>query len=703
MHESIKKNNTLLIVDDDPATRHMLMHTLDDHGYKFIEAENGLQALEQFNKHCIDLILMDVQMPKLDGIGACARIRELDNNDVPIIIMTGMNDSEVVEASFDAGATEFITKPINCPLLAQRIRYALRNETLKQEIQKSQIELNRAQTIAQMGHWHFDVSKMLMSLSVNTRHLYNFTENDLSEIKFQNFLDFLPAEYSKGLEHNILMCIKQPQESKKSQFELLWRYNNKNNEDRFIELHWETECDENGGAIRLNGISQDITDRKRAEATIEHQAFYDHLTNLPNRRLFVERLKQGIHYAERSEQLMAVVFIDCDRFKPINDALGHKAGDALLISIADRLKGCVYTQDTVCRVSGDEFALLLENIKHIDDVERVVKNIIKAISEPHQLMENKVFTSVSVGIALHPFDCHGNSDLLALADMAMYHAKKNGGNQYKYYNAQMNVENSERNKLEQDLRDALNNNELLLYYQPQNYIDEKRKMVGVEALLRWQHPEKGLIPPLEFISIAEETGLIVEIGEWVIKTACLQVAAWKKQGFGDIRMGVNLSPRQFNQTNLDKVIKEAISYSGIKPEFLDLEITESVSMLNIESTIKILNKFKKIGVRVSLDDFGTGYSSLSYLQKMPIDTLKIDRAFIRNLHKNKKDQAFVVAIITMAHSLGMEVIAEGVELEEQFEFLKTLNCEMAQGYMFSPPVPVDELTPFLLSIEEHCK
>jgi len=438
-------------------------------------------------------------------------------------------------------------------------------------------------------------------------------------------------------------------------------------------------------------------DRKEVNyrQSIEHQAFYDHLTGLPNRRLLKDRMEHASAQTLRNECLMAVLFIDCDRFKPINDSLGHAVGDGLLVSIADRLKKHVRDSDTVCRFSGDEFCVLLEGIEHMSLIDRIAQSLIDAIALPHYIEGHKVFTTISVGITVFPLDHKEGSGLLTSADIAMYHAKQNGGGQYEYYDSEMNTQSKERLALELDLHDALANEELELYYQPLNAISGEREVIGAEALLRWNHPERGLVPPNDFIEIAESTGLIVPIGEWVLMTACKQAAVWEKKGYGQITISVNLSPRQFVDTKLVTAVEQAITKSGIQASQLDLEITESTAMDKIEKTIDILHKLKELGVHVSIDDFGTGYSSLSHLQQMPIDNLKIDRSFVKNLHKSSKDKAFIQAIVTMARTLGMKTIAEGVELNEQFVFLQDVECEIAQGFLFSKPVPAKDFMTIL--------
>ena len=441
----------------------------------------------------------------------------------------------------------------------------------------------------------------------------------------------------------------------------------------------------------LRLISKNEKQQENHRQDIEYQAFYDHLTGLANRRLLNDRMQHAILQAERNEILMAVLFIDCDRFKPINDTLGHTVGDNLLISISNRLKEKVRNSDTVCRVSGDEFVILLEEIDNVSNIDRLAQSLLDVIAEPHYLEGHKVFTTVSIGITVYPIDKKDVNGLLTSADIAMYHAKQKGGNHYEYFNADMNTRSKQWLSFEQDLHEALTKNQFEVYYQPLNTIDSKRKVVGVEALLRWHHPKHGLVPPSDFISIAEDNGLIVPIGEWVLLAACKQVKKWEQLGQGKLSVSVNLSPRQFSDENLVPAIKSAIKTSGITASQLSLEITESTAMYTIDKSINILHKIKELGVKLSIDDFGTGYSSLSYLQQMPIDNLKIDRSFITNLHSSSKDKAFVQAIVTMAKTLGLKTIAEGVEIEEQFLILNDMGCDIAQGFLFSQAMPEKDI------------
>jgi len=427
-------------------------------------------------------------------------------------------------------------------------------------------------------------------------------------------------------------------------------------------------------------------ERKRYQEQLEHQANYDQLTGLPNRNLLLDRLKQAVH-SQRQVRSIAVVFIDLDHFKFINDSLGHTAGDVLLQKMAERLRSAVRDGDTVARMGGDEFILVLDDQHNEDVVFRAMQRIVAKVTEPMTIDGRELFVTCSAGISLHPQDGTDVETLLKNADAAMYRAKENGRNNFQFYLAEMNTLVNERLSLETSLRRALERNELILHYQPKHDLKTGR-IVGVEALVRWQHPEAGLLYPDRFIPLAEETGLIVPIGEWVLRTACAQNRAWQDAGLPPVVMSVNLSPRQFRQDALFKLVARILSETGLRPEYLEMEITESMVMHNAEASIAILKGLQEIGVHLSVDDFGTGYSSLAYLKNLPIEILKIDRSFVHDINgaSGKKDGVLAQAIISLGHSLKLKVIAEGVEEEGQLEFLKAHHCDEAQGFLFSKAV-----------------
>ncbi|MDR3013060.1 MAG: EAL domain-containing protein [Chitinispirillales bacterium] len=416
--------------------------------------------------------------------------------------------------------------------------------------------------------------------------------------------------------------------------------------------------------------------------------YYDSLTMLPNRLLLQDRLEFMINHARRNNELMALLLLDIDRFKLINDTFGYEIGDALLQLMADRLITCVRDVDVVFRSGDDEFAIILEEVAHQEDASKVAKRILNACAGVIKVSGHDIHTSVCIGISIFPIDGDGKVPILQNAETAMHRAREVGLNNYQHYKPSMNARALERLTLENDLRNALGRGELSTFFQPQVEI-KTGKITGMEALIRWRHPEHGMIPPNQFIPIAEDTGLILSIGEWVLRSACAQARKWQKTG-EPLIISVNLSANQFQQEDLVPLVESALRDSGMLPSLLELEITESMSMKNPEDTLKTLTSLKDLGVRIAIDDFGTGYSSLSYLKRFPIDTLKIDRSFLMDIPENSRDAEIVKAIIAMSHSLNLSVIAEGVEKETQAQYLLEHGCEKMQGYLFSPPVPAQE-------------
>ena len=465
------------------------------------------------------------------------------------------------------------------------------------------------------------------------------------------------------------------------------------------ELYWEFVQispirNSNGEITHVIKVSEDITERKKAEETIQRMAYYDNLTGLPNRTLFNDRLTQAIAHAQRKNEILAVLFLDLDRFKLINDTLGHAMGDKLLQSVSNKLKEYVRKDDTVSRSSGDEFTLLFTGITNTKDVEMMAQKIIKALRQPFVFGNHELNITTSLGIAIYPKDGKNGETLLKNADTAMYHAKERGRDNFECYNHSLHEKATKKLLLDTKLRLALEKDQFILHYQPQIEIHTEQ-IVGVEALLRWQHPDLGLVSPMDFISTAEGSGMIVPIGEWVLRTACMQIKSWQNLGIPPIRISVNLSAQSFIRQNLVEVINKTLKQTGVSPHLLEIEITESTIMKNIESTIYKLSKLKELGINISIDDFGTGYSSLSYLRKFPIHTLKIDGSFIRDILGNQDDAAIVTAIIAMAKKLRLKLVAEGVETKEQLAFLKQQKCDMAQGYLISRPLPTREIEKLL--------
>jgi diguanylate cyclase (GGDEF)-like protein len=429
------------------------------------------------------------------------------------------------------------------------------------------------------------------------------------------------------------------------------------------------------------------------ESRIHHLAHHDPLTNLPNRVLFHDRLEQMMIKAHRTSRQVALLFLDLDRFQQVNKTLGHDTGDQLLKIVANRLQSAIRKSDTVVRMGGDEFAVILDDIKNQQDVSFVAGKILQSLAEVITVGEYELYTTTSIGISLFPDDSEEVEGLMRCAETAMYRVKDGGKNSYQYYTANMNTRALEFLLLEAGLRKALEQNELVLFYQPQFDL-VTRELIGMEALLRWKHPERGMVSPADFIPLAEETGLIIPIGEWVMRAACKQNKAWQEAGYKPVRMAVNLSGRQFRLDNITETVAQILDETKLDPRHMELEFTESIIMRRVESTITKLEQLKQMGVMLAIDDFGTGYSSLSYLKMFPIDKLKIDRSFIKNIDTDENDAMIANSIIALAHSMKLEVVAEGVEEERQLQLLQERGCDAMQGFLLGRPVPAEEFTEF---------
>ncbi len=452
--------------------------------------------------------------------------------------------------------------------------------------------------------------------------------------------------------------------------------------------------DQSGTITHYVSTGKDISERIRVHEHLQHMAHHDALTDLPNRSLFLDRLQQSLNRARWHDRLVAVMFMDLDRFKIINDTLGHNIGDQLLLQLSQRLNKTVRDGDTIARFGGDEFAILLDDIDSDSHISSLAQKMLDTLAVPFKINKQELFVTASIGVSIFPNDGDDSETLLRNADVAMYRAKDLGKNNYQFHSDDLSARIFERMTLETHLRHALERDEFILYYQPQ--IDARTQNIsGVEALLRWQHPELGLVTPNNIVPLLEETGLIEQVGHWVLETACRQSRVWHDAGWSYLHMSVNISSRQFNNTDFIPSLHDIINQTEINPEFLELELTESMLMRNASTTVNALHSLSGLGVRFAIDDFGTGYSSLTYLRRFPIDTIKIDRSFIHDVTDNPDDAAIASAIIVMAQSLSLNVIAEGVENQEQLDFLTSRNCYYLQGNFFSRPLPAEELTQLL--------
>jgi diguanylate cyclase (GGDEF)-like protein/PAS domain S-box-containing protein len=532
--------------------------------------------------------------------------------------------------------------------------------------------------------WEGDLEGGITYVSSRVQSVWGYSDQEL--------IGRTPAEFMPpGEAERVRDWLAQNMRADGAFRDLEHRIVNRSGETRWLLVNAVGLFDQHGRRIGHRGTGRDVTDRKLAEARISYLATRDPLTELPNRVLFNDRLEQGIVAARRSGQSLALLFIDLDRFKYINDSLGHQVGDLLLKEVAARMLNCIRKGDTLSRLGGDEFVVTLEGLQQAEDAAQVAGKIIRALARPIEIGPHTLTTSCSIGISIYPDDAEDDRTLMKNADTAMYHAKERGRNNYQFFSPEMNVRAVERHTLETALRRAIERQEFVLYYQPQVDIRSGR-VVGMEALLRWVHPERGLLTPGTFIAVAEESGLIEPIGQWALRTACERAKAWQEAGYPPLKMAINISPRQLlKPREFSRGITRILNATGLDPNYLELEMTESLLLHNAEENIAVMRKLGKDGVRIAVDDFGTGYSSLAYLRQLPIDALKIDRSFVRDIESDPEDVAIIQAIVAMGHSLNLQVTAEGVESLGQLQALAKLGCDEYQGYLFSRPLPAVEI------------
>jgi diguanylate cyclase (GGDEF)-like protein/PAS domain S-box-containing protein len=690
-----------LVVDDDLSLRLSMCAALTKAGFTTIEAENGRQAIDSFQSNRPDLILLDVIMPDMDGFETCKAIRKLQEGRYSQILMvTGLDDTESIERAFEAGANDFVSKPLNWTMLGHRGKYMLRAGRAFQELNRNKHRLSRTQELAKLGNWDLDLINNTFHCSAQALRLLGAKESE-GEVTYKNF--FKPVvvqERDKVIEH-IESAIRANRP-----FSINYRIILPDGTQRFILNSGEIFYNENGVAEEVSGAVQDVTQLKNAEEEIRLLAFYDGLTGLANRILFMDRLDREIAASKRHERIFALLFLDLDQFKRINDTFGHHVGDLLLKSVSETLQKCIRNTDTAARVvntdseafiarlGGDEFILLLSDINAPENASVVARRILQEMPKTHELEGHSVSVTTSIGISTFPTDGENSELLLKHADSAMYHAKETGRNNYQFYKESLNAAVLERFSIEQDLKHAMEREEFVLHYQPLIELST-RKIIGAEALIRWMHPQKGMIPPDKFIPLAEESGLIVEINKWVIQTACKQNKHWRESGFTPIRIAVNLSGYQFTSQNIVQIIRDALEEASLDAKNLEVEITENTLMQNTEDTVRVLEQMRDLKLRIALDDFGTGYSSLSYLTSFPVDTIKIDRSFVMGCGMANNTRIIIKTIVAMGHSLGMKVVAEGIESEDQFELLKEYGVNEGQGFHFSPAVSQGQFTKFL--------
>ena len=694
----LTNNSSILIIEDDAGFADLMADTLEGEGFRSFCATSGKQALDWLaaasKNPC--LIMLDYTLPDMTGATFIEQMRDMGCV-IPFVMVTGRDDSSLAVKMMKTGACDYMLKdtffldrlPTVVTRVLQESETRERLESAKQSLRQSESRLARAQKIARLGSWEWGIKTGELYWSDELYRIFGLTPGDPEKIHMKWVFALINPVDLPTFKKAVFQSAKNG-----LPFNIIHRINSRTEGEIVVNSQAEVENGEDGQPLIISGTTQDITARIKAEGEIQHLINYDTLTGLPNRNLLHDRLKLSIAQGIREQHMVGVLVLDLDRFKGINDTLGHMAGDQLLMTMSKRLSAIIRESDTLARLGGDEFVIILNNVGSEEAIIAVSNKILTLVSEPIYIDGHEIYITGSIGISVYPMNGEDGQTLLKHADLAMYQAKELDRNNFQFFSRGMNVKVLERMKLENSMRKALERKEFFLVYQPQVDVRSGR-IVGMEALLRWNHPDMGLLAPDRFIYLAEETGLIIPIGEWVLQTACRQNKAWQDEGLPPVKIAVNLSGKQFDQQTLDEAIAAILMETGLDPKWLEIEITESAVMKNAEISIGILRKLKEMGITLAIDDFGTGYSSLSYLKHFPISRLKIDRSFVRDIITNPDDAAIAEIIIAMAQTLKLDVIAEGVETRAQMEFLSFNNCVEMQGYLFSRPVMAEQFAQFL--------
>ncbi len=712
----------ILIVDDLLDNLRILSSTLTGQGFQVRCAKSGAIALMAVQTAAPDLILLDINMPEMDGYEVCQHLKSNQlTRHIPIIFLSALDDVFDKIKAFNVGGADYIIKPFQIEEVLSRIQHQLELQAAKIEIE--QLNQNLEQRVEERTA---ELAKINQELDLE------ITERKLAELRLQNSEERLESilgsledvvwsmtpDHSQIIyinaavekiygypassffeNHHLLVYLIHPQDRRRIEeaIHAMLKTGNLREEYRIIhsnqEIRWVSDrshlvYNADGKVIRIDGIIRDITEQKRTEQQLIHNALHDHLTGLPNRNLFMDRVEEALKYTKRHpDYLFAILFLDLDRFKMINDSLGHIIGDRFLQETAKLLERCLRSCDTVARLGGDEFTVLIHDIHDKKEAFIIADRILHEFSKPISVKDQQIFSSTSIGIVIGNKDYDSSGDLLRDADIAMYRSKELGKGRYTLFDQTMYAQNLKQIQIDRDLHYALERNEFELYYQPIISL-ETNKIAGFEILIRWHHPEWGLVHPSEFIPIAEDTGLIVEIGDWVLHKACQQLRIWqiKFPEIASLKMSVNLASQQVKEPNFLEKLDRILAENAINSNTLRLEITEGSMIEQGDETIATLEQLKARNIQLSIDDFGQGYSSLSYLHRFPVNTLKIDRTFINQMSLGGQNIEIIRTIIILAHTLGMDVVAEGVETQAQADKLQELGCELSQGYLFSQPL-----------------
>ena len=678
------KTLRILYVEDSEDDAELLLRELRKGGFapEHCRVDNEADMREALTGSSWDIVVSDYSMPNFDGISAL-NVLKRHGTDIPFIIVSANIGEEIAVMAMKAGAHDYIMKD-KLARLVPAIERELKEANIRHQHQNSENEMR----------------KLTGAIEQTTDSVMICNAHGIIEYVNSGFVRMTGYSKDDALGNNSRLLRSGRHDD--SFYGVMWDTISLGDvfQDVFINkrkdgsLYYEEKSitplkNERGVVEHFISTGKDITEQMQTRERLHHLSQHDLLTGLPNRMLFNDRLEQAIPRTRRNGGILAVLLVDMDRFKNINETLGFDCGDHMLQAVGGRLLSSTRDGDTVARLGDDEFAIILEDVQQTEDIAKVIEKIIGSLSQAYYIDDHELFITSSIGVSIYPGDGEQPETLVQNADVAIHHAKESGSNNYRFYESKMNSQSLYRLNLESSLRKALEREEFFLLYQPQ--IDlVTHQIIGFEALLRWAHPELGIVSPVEFIPLLEETGMIEQVGRWVLRKACQTCMLWHKQGFGDVSMAVNLSPVQFEDEHIASVVKNILDETGLPSNYLELELTESTIMRNAAEAATTLSQLSNMGVAIAIDDFGTGYSSLSYLQKFPINTLKIDRSFVSEIATNDGDVNIVSAIISMAHSLGLTVVAEGVEDADQLMLLQSKQCEYVQGFFFSKPISIKD-------------
>lgn len=696
-------HNNILIVDDEVVQLASLKELMTLSGYQVETAISGNKAIEHLQNTIFDAILLDLNMPEGSGFDVIAYVIE---NKIPVkvIVVSGQTDFESTKRALKQGAYDFIKKPY----IADELLSTVKNATHKNQLEFKNEEIQQKLTESEYLHRFIVDHSPDIVFMLNAQGEFTFLNDAVFQTLGYNKSELLGQHYSKlvsgqSMDQAKYVFGERRAGSRKSKnVELKLKCRDESEYRYFDTTSMSLDLGKPGDHTNLPingtyGVARDITEKKQAQALINYQAYHDLLTRLPNRALMEDRLDIAITQALRNKHKVAVMFLDLDRFKWVNDTLGHAVGDRLLQSVSQRLENCLRKGDTLARFGGDEFALILPTIHNEEDAEIIATKILTELKDPFAIDDHELYVTSSIGIALYPDDGLSSDALIQSADMAMYFVKDKAKNGFEFFREEMTEMSNARVDTERELRKAIANNELIVCYQPQVRA-QTEEIIGFEALVRWQHPENGTVYPDDFIPIAEETGLILPLGDYILKTVCTDIKRWEDNGLENVRVSINFSALQVEQDDFIDNITYALEEFELPGNSIEVEITENTIMSDMSHVIQKLRELTSLGIKIAIDDFGTGYSSLSYLQQFPINTLKIDKTFIASIHVNEGGTSIVNAIVAMAKGLNLDLVAEGVETDTQLEYLKSLGCELIQGYLFGKAEGADRTEEILIRV-----